>query len=268
MPSAIMKFNRLLAMEWSKAIQYRFDMLLWSVTEAAVPLISLAVWYRVAAEGQSAFTSQEVITYYVFIIFINLVTSAWGGYFLSREILSGEIIRHLIRPFPVLWHYVANNLAEKMMRLAIPLPLLVIGVATTIPTWFAPAIYEPRHIGGFILSLFLAIIISFVFDLNIGVLAFWLEDVNQLRSYKALLQEITSGVMIPFILLPALLQTLFSYLPFRYIISAPAEILLGQTKGWAAVNLLGIQLAWAVGLLLLLNYLWKKGLKNYAPPGQ
>ncbi len=267
MPRTLVKFNRLLAMEWSKAVQYRFDMFLWSLTEAAVPLIALAVWYRVAVQGHSVWNSQEVITYYIFIMFINLLTSAWGGYFLSREILSGEIIKYLIRPFSVLWNHIANNVAEKIMRMILPVPLLVIALVV-LPGFFAPAIYEQRHIVGFLLSLVLGTIIAFVLDLNIGVLAFWLEDVDQLRRYKFLLQEITSGVMIPFILLPTMLQTFFSYLPFRYIISAPAEILLGQAEGRAVLELVGIQIAWTVGLLLLLSWLWKKGLKNYAPPGQ
>jgi ABC-2 type transport system permease protein len=267
MPRGLVKFRRLLAMEWSKAAQYRLDMLLWSLTEASVPLISLAVWYRVATQGHSTVNGQDIITYYIFIIFINLLTSAWSGYFLSRDILSGEIVKYLIRPFSVIWDQTANNVAEKMLRLIIPLPVLIVAIALA-PHFFSSTIYQPAHIAGFIISLLFGMVIAFVLDLNIGVIAFWLEDVNQLRSYKFLLQEITSGTMIPFVLLPAAIHTAFSYLPFRYIISLPAELLLGQVEGSQAWQLLGVQVGWMVGLSLLLAFLWKQGLKNYAPPGQ
>ena len=153
------------------------------------------------------------------------------------------------------------------MKLLIPLPILLLVIAR-FPQFFSPAIFEPRHLVLFLISLLLAALLAFVLDMHFGVLAFWLADATQLRRYKDILQQATSGILIPLAFLPATIKPIFAALPFRYIISAPAEILLGQAEGTAALHLLLIQATWTGVLLLTLTLLWRRGLKIYAVPGQ
>lgn len=263
----VRKIARLAALEWSKALQYRFDIAAWTIAEASIPLVSLAIWYAVALNAHAGPSPRETLTYYVAVIFIKITTDAWNGFFTAWEILQGEIVKFLIRPFPILWHDLMNNLVEKSIKLSIPLPLFLAAIAL-FPHWFSGALYEPRHWLYFIPSLALAIILAFVLETIFGFAAFWLEEAQQIRSYKSIFETVASGVLIPFTLMPPAVHTALSLLPFRYIVSAPAEILTGQAEGVQVLSLLGIQLAWITGLSLVSLTMWRAGLKRYAVPGQ
>lgn len=261
------KIARLFALEWSRLLQYRADLLMWMAAESAIPLVSLAIWYTVARSQSSPLSATDTFTYYVIIMFVIIATNAWNGFFLARSILNGEIIQYLTRPISPFWPQIANNLMEKALKLTFPLPLALFIFAFW-PDYFSPAIYQPAHIAFFIISLILAAALSFVLDLHFGVLAFWLEDIVQLRRYKDILQQATSGILIPLAFLPPVIRYFFAALPFRYMISAPAEILLGQATGLSVLRLLLIQAVWLVTLISTLTVLWRRGLKIYAVPGQ
>ena len=259
--------RRLFGMQWSTALQYRSDALLWMAAEALIPIVAMAIWYTVAQEGTRGVSPQDVVTYYVVIIFVKLATDAWNGAFLARDILDGTVVKDLIRPLPVFWNHVAANLSEKALKLFIPL-MLFAGVLLLAPTTFSPALYEPRHMFLFSVSLFLAMVLAFSVEHVIGMIAFWLEDVHQIRRYKVMLESIATGILIPFAFMSELAVRIFSFLPFRYIISAPAEILTGQTVGLAASGLLMVQGVWVVASIGLALFVWHRGLARYAIPGQ
>lgn len=242
--------------------QYRLDIILWMISELSTPLVSMAVWYAVTKESNSA---HMIITYYVAVMFISILTNSWNGFFFAFDILQGEISKDLTKPLGAFWKHIANNVVEKSLKFLIPLPL-IIGLMIFFPRLFPP-LHSLSQAALFIVSLILAAIISFTLDMSFGALAFWLEDAAQLRQYKELLQEIASGILIPFSLLPPLAFTLLSFLPFRYMVSVPAEIIIGQANYSQALTLIGYQIIWTIGLSLGLYFLWIRGLKRYAAPG-
>lgn len=260
-------FARLCSLSWSITLQYRGETVLWLTAITATPLVSLAIWFTVASGGRGTLTGRDVLTYYILIMLVRTITSSWRGYFLSQQILNGEVARYLLRPPAIYWEFITDNLTSKAFQLLIPLPLFL-AAASVYPAWFAPALYELPHLLLFFISLMLAYLISFTFDLSLGLLAFWLEDVRELMSYRFLLTQVTSGVIIPFALMPPWLHAAFSLLPFRAMLSAPVELLLGQVTGPAAVSLLATQAAWGAALILLARRLYTAGLRRYAVPGQ
>lgn len=261
------KITRLFALEWSRLLQYRADLFMWMAAESAIPLVSLAIWYTIAQTKDAPLSALDTFTYYIIIMFVIIITNAWNGFFLARSILNGDIAQYLTRPISPFWPHIANDVLEKGMKLLIPLPVLLV-IIYRFPRFFSPAIFEPRHLGLFLISLLLAALLAFVLDMHFGVLAFWLEDATQLRRYKDILQQATSGILIPLAFIPATIKPIFAALPFRYIISAPAEILLGQAEGTAAFHILLTQAMWTGTLLITLTLLWRRGLKIYAVPGQ
>ncbi len=267
MPKSWRKIWRLIAIEWSTIIQYRIDLILWTVADAMTPLVSFVVWYNVSQSAHSPYTQQQTLTYYLLVVFTVILTNAWAGYFLAQDILNGDIVKYLNRPFSIFWTYSMNNLTEKVIKLVLPV-LFVILVLTFIPDSLLPAVYQPTHLVLFGLSIGCAITLNFLIDLVLGSLAFWLEDANEIRRFKFLLGEVSSGILIPLVMLPAAVLTVFAWLPFRYVISAPIEIVMGQADGLAAFRLIGLQLTWIMGLALLLRLMWQKGLERYAVPGQ
>ena len=265
--AALAKYARMLSLQWSVVLQYRTDAFLWLAAETAVPLIALAIWYAVAASAEQALSTSDVLFYYVAVIFIKLATDAWNGAFLARDILNGEIVKDLIRPLPVHWRFVSENIAEKVFTITVP-ALVFTLLFILFPAAFMQVEIQPTNALVFFCSLALAFVLSFVIDHIIGTFAFWLEDAHQIRRYKIMLESIATGILIPFAFMPPALATALSFLPFRYIVSAPAEILTGQPVGLSISTLLLIQLVWVTAATSLLVVLWHRGLKRYAIPGQ
>src|SRR3989338_6101784 len=181
------KIGRIYAMEWGRVLEYRIDVIAWSLAAASITLVSLALWYNVSLQNPTGLSPQETLTYFLLVIFIKIITDAWNGFFTAWEILNGDIVKYLIRPFPMIWNDIINNTVEKCIKLLIPLPL-------------------------------------FIFFL-------------------------------------------FSFLPFRYIVSVPAEILLGQPSFNQSIQLLLYQTVWIFLIIMLAYTLWQKGLQRYAVPG-
>lgn len=248
-------------------LQYRGDVILWTITEAITPLIALAIWLNVTRNQSGNITSQDTLTYYILIMLIITATNSWVSYFLTDEILNGELVKFLIRPLSVFWQYIADSIIVKSVRLIIPLPAFMI-VSQVFPHLFSASIYHPSKIALAIVSILLGAAIAFVLDAILSSLAFWIEDVHQILGYQYLLWTIGSGVLIPFVFLPTLAQKILTFLPYRYIVSAPIEILVPAYSHSQPGNLIIAQLLWLSSLIIFLNIIWRKGLKRYAIPGQ
>lgn len=263
----VKQIGRLFALSWAYALQYRGDIAIWALTSATTPLVSLAIWYSVSKSGYLPASTRDVITYYILIFLVAYFTRSWRGIFIIEMILNGGIIKYLLRPPVFLLEFISGNLVTKALQLAIPLPIFLIAIAVN-PLWFSPELYNWGNLALFAVSLTMAYILAFAVDLSIGLLAFWIEDAMELQSYRFLLQEVASGVLIPFAFMPSAIRTAFSFLPFRYTISAPVEILLGQVQGRETLYLLVIQAAWTISMVVVMRILWVYGLRRYAIPGQ
>src|SRR5581483_6358339 len=182
-------------------------------------------------------------------------------------IMDGTLAQALVRPFPVLEKYVVRTLTEKSFYLLLSVPIITI-LLIVFPHVLSPTIVQPAHLFLFIPSAILAMSLYFILDVVMGSFAFWVEDANEIRRFKFLFESVASGLLIPFILLPPWAKTFFAALPFRYMLSAPLEILLGQVPFTQALQLLGIQVVWIGVLSGCLTVLWYRGVKRYVVPGQ
>lgn len=254
-------------MMWSVNLYYRGDVFIWTLTEAITPLIALAIWFTVTTQRNAVVSPRDTLTYYILAMLVMTSTASWVSYFLTQAILDGEIIKYLVRPVSAFWEQITDNIITKSLRLVIPIPIAIF-IFALFPQWFSPSIYDHSRIALAISSIALGAVIAFVVDSILATLAFWLEDVHQIIGYHYLFWTIGSGVLIPYIFLPQTIKTILSFLPYRYIVSAPIEILVASSSTTPATTLIAIQIAWIIGLILILRFLWQRGLKRYAIPGQ
>ena len=76
-----------------------------------------------------------------------------------------------------------------------------------------------------------------------------------------------SGQMAPLTLFPAPIQVLAAVLPFRWMISFPAELLLGRLTPLDTLTGLGAQMAWVVLAFVLMRIMWRAGIRIYSAVG-
>lgn len=263
----VKKIFRLAVINWSITLQYRADMILWLLADAATPLVSMALWYAVAKNSHQGLSPQETLNYYILTILVIIATNSWSGFFIAQEILNGTIVQRLIKPISAFWGLLMNNLSEKTFRFLLPLPLFLFSLVL-FPNFFVSTLHQWQPWLLFIPSIIMAMCLSFFIDMIFGLMAFWLDDAFNMRWFKDTLQMITSGILIPIAVMPHQVQKIVNILPFRNIITTPVEVLLGRISGTVLTQTLTVQLAWTISTGIIMAIMWKRGLKRYAPPGQ
>lgn len=71
----------------------------------------------------------------------------------------------------------------------------------------------------------------------------------------------------PLNLLPRPLRALVEWLPFRYQIALPVELMTGAVDRARAAALLGRQWGWVAALLALTLWTWRRGVRRFAAYG-
>jgi ABC-2 type transport system permease protein len=192
-------------------------------------------------------TLQEMITY---------VAVSWIGrsfYFnnihrdLSRMIEDGSISLQLIKPYHVQTVMMFEAVGEAGFRLIMfSLPIMVVVV----PLFGIQGPAEPMLLAATLFSFCLALVIYSQINFLVGLLAFYLKNIQGVMRAKMVAFDFLTGVVLPFSFFPEWFQTVAAWLPFQYISYVPVTIYLGKRPGGELTEALLIQIAWAVGLWL------------------
>jgi ABC-2 type transport system permease protein len=76
-----------------------------------------------------------------------------------------------------------------------------------------------------------------------------------------------SGQMAPLALLPPAVQTVAAFLPFRWVVAFPAELILGRLTIGEALTGLAVEAIWLGLTYVLMTYVWGEGLKRFSAVG-
>jgi ABC-2 type transport system permease protein len=107
----------------------------------------------------------------------------------------------------------------------------------------------PLHAVAFLISIPLAVTVSFALRFLVASTAFWLLDATGPRTLSGAVALFFSGMVLPLVLYPGWLGTLARSLPWSAIIQVPNDLWLGKYAGWQLLGALGFQALWALVLL-------------------
>ena len=258
------KYMALFRANWAGIVEYRASILIYMLS-ATSPLVSLAVWLSVAAAGPvGGYTSTDFVAYYLAIILVRQLSGAWVAYQLEYEIRDGSLSPKLLKPINPVHDAIAINLADKVFRL--PLVLTPIVIAALL----VPGVHydlSPLNIVFFLLALALAWLSIYFSQYCIGLLGFWISHALAVNDLWFGVRMMLSGNLAPIDLFPAPIPQLSVYLPFRYTLSFPVEILLGRVSGDQLWLGFAVQGAWLLATLALYRVLWTRGLRQYSAFG-
>ncbi|ADB30849.1 protein of unknown function DUF990 [Kribbella flavida DSM 17836] len=243
-------------------LHYRWWLALMQIGNVIPPCVSLLVWHGAIDQGATPPVSSTYLTsYLVLVSVVNMLTSSWTSGFLAAGIRLGGLNRWLVRPCSTHLASLANNAAEKFLKLGLLLPpVVVLGLV------FRDDLSLPGSWSRWILftvALVLAATMTFAFDVVVGSLAFWLEDIAAINRLRFLLARLLSGALIPLALFPAALQPFLAAQPFRFLVSFPLEVLLGTAEATGFL----LQAGWFVVLVGGAVVVWRLGLRNYQGAG-
>ena len=119
-------FPTLLRVGVSEVVAYRAEFLVWILT-TNMPLVMLAIWHAVAADGPVGRFDQRAFTaYYLGVLAVRLLTSNWVVWQLSMEIRDGTLSAKLLRPIHPIFALAAEHLSAVPMRAAVISPVVAI----------------------------------------------------------------------------------------------------------------------------------------------
>jgi len=174
-----------------------------------------------------------------------MVIAMWGWWEIAASVQSGDVVTDLMKPFNFHGYWLSRDLGRAachaLTRLA---PTLLIGSLVS-------DLALPRSGGrwlAFLVSVVLAVLVSFGWWFLLNLSAFWLLDIRGVMTMSLMVVKFFSGFLVPLAFFPLGLRHLADLLPFRAIVMVPIEVFLGQRS---LASALAIQCFWAVALALL-----------------
>lgn len=254
----------MLRVGFSSAVAYRAEFLVWILT-TNTPLIMLLVWSSVAREEPLGQMGQEELgAYFLAALIVRLLTGSWVVWDMVFEIRQGEIAMRLLRPVHPFLAYAAENVAALPLRALVALPVAVVALAwlgadqlSSDPLAWA---FVPLSIAG-------AWLITFFAMAAIGSLGFFWESTLSVYDLWLGLFFVFSGYTVPLELFPPEIGAAIEWLPFRFLLSFPVEVMLGLVDRSAMVTGFVAQWLYVVLFALVAQAIWRAGLRRYAAYG-
>jgi ABC-2 type transport system permease protein len=248
----------------AEAVAYRAEMLVWLLS-TTMPLVMLALMHAVAREGPiGRFAQEDFTAYYLAALVVRLLTGAWVIWEVNFEIRQGTLAYRLLRPVHPLVAYAAENVGAMPLRLAAAIPIAALAA------WLVGADHltrDPLLVAVFPFSVLGAWLITFLAMSLIGALAFYIEASGSLFELWLGLFGVFSGYLVPLELFPGWLSGAARFLPFRYMLAFPVEMIVGKTGRGGALLELAVQWGFVALLGLAARGAWRLGLRRFAAFG-
>lgn len=264
LPATARALPALFKVGFAEAVAYRAEFLVWMLSNT-MPLIMLALWSAVAREAPvGRFGQKEFVAYFLATFIVRQLTSSWAAWLMNYEIRQGTLALRLLRPIHPMVTYAVENVAAQPMRLLVALPMAAVWM------WSVGAGHVPRDPAlwaVFALAVLGGWLLTFLANFAIGCLAFFMESSIKVMDVWLTLYFVFSGYLIPVELFPPAVRVITDWLPFRYQIGLPVELITSAHDREAALALLGGQWAWVAVMLGGTVLLWRKGLERFAAYG-
>ena len=255
----------MLRIGFAETIAYRAEMIVWILT-TTMPLVMLSLWTSVADEAPfREYTQTDFVAYYLGALIVRNLTSNWVAWQIAEDIRMGTLSMKLLRPVHPFAGFLATHLSAVPLRTAVILPVVIVLFLTDARHVI---IDDPGRIALFAVSIAGAWLLTFGVFLAIGSLSFFLEKSMSLVEVYFGLFMILSGYLIPIALMPSWMQGIAEWLPFRYMLGTPVEILIGRyPDASSAAEVVAAQWAWAVAMLAIAAFTWHRGVKRFEAYG-
>jgi ABC-2 type transport system permease protein len=201
-----------------------------------------------AQDDVAGWNLPDALTYAFVTQGLIMVTYMWSWWEIALAIRSGDVVTDLSRPLDYQGYWLAQDLGRATYHAIFRgIPPFIIGAlffTLSVPrnpvTWVA-----------FVLSMALAVAVSFASRFILNLSAFWLLDYRGVGRLAMAVWTFMSGFAIPIVFFPEPLRMIARVLPFAAYIQAPVDVYLEKAQGWDMLGALGFQAMWALALLAL-----------------
>jgi ABC-2 type transport system permease protein len=194
---------------------------------------------------------------------VNQLTYSQTNWTVGDLIRYGEMNRLLMRPLPPLFDALSTEVAGKVVYLLFDVPIVIVLAVILRPEMELTLL----NALAFVPALLLAWLLRFFWGYWLALLAFWAARADALLAVQDSLIFLLAGQVAPISLLPVILQNMAKLLPFRYMVSFPVEVFVGQLTPTELLAGAAIQIGWLLVAVGLSAVMWHAGLRRYSAVG-
>lgn len=248
----------------SDCFAYPASTFIWVIADVQTAALLPAVWLAAGAQTVAGMDHKQLITYYLLSMTFSQFLTCYMMWDIAWDIREGVVTSFLVRPFSYFVTSAARNVAWRVTKTALFVPLgavvyfCYLGFGSAAQLHPTPAFWA---------SVLLAHTLSFAAAYAVSLTAFWtVEFFSILRIYLTI-DAFMSGRLFPLAAFPPAISRAADYLPFRYTNAFQVETIMGQhTQGeiWSGI---AIQIAWLLAFILLGKILFERGVRRYAGVG-
>lgn len=194
------------------------------------------------------YSLEEMLTYVLISAMVSSIYQVNPSGRISESVHSGHIMIDFSRPLDYRLYICSVHLGKLLFNLA----FCVLPIFLVVLVLFEIDIPSKLNLLYFIVSLILGIVVIFLINFIIGILAFATTMVWGIDMVKTAVINITAGSIIPLEFFPEKAKAIINLLPFRSLYDIPINYYLGV---YDSVFFLGFQFIWILVLASTANIL-------------
>lgn len=250
---------------------YPWNFVMWRVRNVMQIFLIFSLWNAVFYDSSRAifgYNRNMILTYVFGILIIRAIVFSARIVDVAEEIASGDVSNLLLKPVNYFKYWLTRDLSSKALNLVFAIVETGILFILLKPPFFWQT--NLLNLAGFVVAILLAVIIFFCLLFLANMIAFWAPEMGWSIQFLFILiiGEFLSGSVFPLDVLPGAIQQVLYLLPFPYLVFFPLQVYLGKFSGLLMVKGLVIGGIWVLVLILILRFVWSKGIRRFAAEGR
>lgn len=252
-------------------VAYRANFICHLIGEIMASFIMYFIWKAVfISSGSSTFMgfTMEDMVVYLFITFLTgYMTYSDGAFAVGEEIIEGSIAMRMIRPCSFEMSFLFQELGNRIISASMIFVPLVAGVEIYRYAVCGEIRFQPVFFLLYIVSLLIAYMISFYFNVCYGFMAFFFKNLWGTTLIRETIVSFLSGAIIPLAFLPEGLAMVLNILPFASLSYTPVMIYMGMYSYGEIAWRIGLQLFWMLVMFGISKLIWRSAVRRLAVQG-
>ncbi|MDQ3541392.1 MAG: ABC-2 family transporter protein [Chloroflexota bacterium] len=223
--------------------------------QCVTPVLGLAVW-SAALPG-----ADDVSTYYLALLMVQLMTVSFEHHTLSNRIYAGSLSHDLLKPQPPVLTTIGENCALRAWHVLIGVPLIAI-------IWLVTGVaFEVSAVLLAVPAVLLAAVLRFLFTYALALSAFGTQQAHGAVGFGETLIFLLGGSAAPIAFFPGTFQAFGEFLPFRAMLGLPAEIASGTIDREQVLAGYAWQIVWLAAFTAAAVIDWRRGVRRFTAVG-
>lgn len=263
------KYKTCFVMGIQKAIEYRFDFFLGYLSAIFPIIIQVSMWTAIYQSTKTGilygYTYQQMILYTFFVGIIGRFLATGFEHEMNDDIKNGGLNKFIVKPINYCFYRSSCFLGERAsVSLVFFIILGIFCIVFSMLGYFKVTGYKILF---FMVSLILSLLLNFAVYFCVGIAGLWISEISRIFPAISIVLSVISGSIFPLDILGSNINKMLFFLPFKYLLQFPVDIITGKEPSYPISFALFIQLGWVILLWTLAQFLWKKGLNKYIAIG-